>query len=1010
MKKSEFHKNNRKPNYNNNNLRKRMPVSDKAIAIFFMFIVTYPVYLRGLFFDIEQFITLTFTFILFGVFIMCNMKSRQHLQLKTPVEYSFLGLIIVYAMSIFAAVNTRSAVITFLIYVMYLMVFLVASNLFSTLRRKMILLWVVTISAVGVCILGIDSGAGSHLVNLANGIFEYIGISKVFGTEKLFFSLIQGNRIYSTLQYPNTLAAFLMCVFFLTVVIALLSKRLWKRIIALMAGFIIITTFILTISRGAYLLFPIVFIVFSILLPKKSKVKGILLALSSLIPAIACGFLASRYISDVQNNSLKIWSIIFAGLIISGLMGIVSDYISSRLERVSLKVYLAAGMFILVASVCIGGYLLYSTAPLELSHAKGKSDSYIQKIVQLEPLAQYTLQYKVEASNELDKPSAYYVKIINKTDKDILLGEGTSLGMKEERNADGSDIKEIHFEVPQESKAIQILFGNVYEGTRATFYDAKIVEKETGKNIKNIVLKYRYIPDSIAQRLNTIKTDLSTLQRIIYIEDGLKMFKDHWLLGAGGGAWASLYTKYQSFKYDSTQAHSFLLQVAIESGIVGLLIIVLLIASIIFQSISVYKKQSKERDDENILYTGIAVAALALLLHSLGDFTLSYPAIGLILFVLLGILNQNFKAIDNIYVKENKNKLEENITNLKSINVNNYLILIFTAAFAVFSLMLYISTVYNRGAREAALNGNSQTAVDYYKKASNTDPLMPIYKINYAKLLLQKKEISQQDIKEASNYISRAERLSRYDTDSSTYIGEYYLYVGEIDKGLSSFNRAAELQPLNPQTWENAINAHYQVGKYATDKDDIDKARSYANKAMLLIDQIKRVNERNLNPFVLSPKAMEELEICKYINENAGKAGSVDKVVFYNYPQIDVDNDGHPDQWSINDPTVTKIYFDKDLMCVDNTKTGYGNIVSRKLSLEAGKKYRIELELDDAGEIGEIHYNLTGVSSQTGALILSGSAYMTEISTPLGFKADNNVLWLGMPGKVNIKSIKIYEI
>jgi O-antigen ligase len=63
----------------------------------------------------------------------------------------------------------------------------------------------------------------------------------------------------------------------------------------------------------------------------------------------------------------------------------------------------------------------------------------------------------------------------------------------------------------------------------------------------------------------------SVLERGTFYKDAVKLWSDYPIIGAGGGAWASLYEKYQNNPYTSRQAHNFALQYLVEAGALGFL-------------------------------------------------------------------------------------------------------------------------------------------------------------------------------------------------------------------------------------------------------------------------------------------------------------------------------------------------------------------------------------------------------------------------------------------------------
>ena len=208
-----------------------------ALAI----IVFYPPYLQGLFFEKHVLPTGIFVFTVFIVFLVYKWQRKDFTFLKTPTEYIAFAFITTYFISIFVAVHTRSAIIEWLKYCMYFAVFYMITELTDTLKTKLLFLWTIIASAVGVSIIGLDSANGGKFVGVLNKAFNIFGYKG-----DMFFGLFVSNRINSTLQYPNALASYVMALFFLTIGMLMIQKKWWQKAVAGACSFILFVTFILT--------------------------------------------------------------------------------------------------------------------------------------------------------------------------------------------------------------------------------------------------------------------------------------------------------------------------------------------------------------------------------------------------------------------------------------------------------------------------------------------------------------------------------------------------------------------------------------------------------------------------------------------------------------------------------------------------------------------------------------------------------------------------------------------
>jgi hypothetical protein len=145
----------------------------------------------------------------------------------------------------------------------------------------------------------------------------------------------------------------------------------------------------------------------------------------------------------------------------------------------------------------------------------------------------------------------------------------------------------------------------------------------------------KLLPENIKQRIENINfAQHSVLERGTFYVDAMKVFKDYPLIGAGGGAWAVLYEKYQSYPYTSRQAHNFFLQYLIEVGAIGLAVLLLFLGFIGYAYIRHYVKMKSEEERER--HFVFFIVTISLLLHSMIDFDMSYVYLAALVFLCLG--------------------------------------------------------------------------------------------------------------------------------------------------------------------------------------------------------------------------------------------------------------------------------------------------------------------------------------------------------------------------------------
>lgn len=198
------------------------------------FLIFYPPYFRGLFFSEDMFLYHTFTGLVFILLWIEKIKRREFSFIETPLDWAILAYAGAYLLSLIGAVHIGEAFYGFLKALNYFMVYWMVSQVVHDYRRYEDILRVILASGVGVALIGILA---------AVGISDY---PSAFDPNTI--------RILSTLQYPNTTAAYLA-------VISLLGVTLWIReknpLLKLIYGsciYLLLLVVLAAFSKGAWVI------------------------------------------------------------------------------------------------------------------------------------------------------------------------------------------------------------------------------------------------------------------------------------------------------------------------------------------------------------------------------------------------------------------------------------------------------------------------------------------------------------------------------------------------------------------------------------------------------------------------------------------------------------------------------------------------------------------------------------------------------------------------------------
>lgn len=900
---------------------------ENIVFIGLCILLFYPPFFRGLYFEKELLPTHIFSFILALIWLISRFKDREYNLVRTLIDIAAIGVVFMYFISIFYGVNTRLAIGEFLKYTNYFFIFLLVRDLVYTEKRQKWLLNVLVISGVIVAIIGIGSAIGTWNYNGA-----YVG-----------------NRINSTLQYPNTLASYLGALFVITVGLTTIEqKRIYKAVYGIFSN-ILLFTFILTYSRGMWLILPLIFLLFIITIPNKRKLETLIYIFANIAVSIPSAFLFSQ---KIEEKSYILWLIFIISSLLMGILTYLISLIDYKLREVSVKkLIIALGIILVIFSSGVI-YIINATTSLTLANNTDKDTwtSIMRKVEEVQPNTEYELVIKYKGVNENSKPYAGRVRVysINSEGKlEKLEFFNISDYTKEEVN--------IQFVTLENTEGIKIFFDNYYAGTSITFYEAKVIDLKTKETIKNIPLKYKYIPESIVSRFESISLKENSAQgRIAFYKDAFKIIKDYFLFGTGGGGWVTLYQMYQSYMYWTTQAHNYFLQMWIEIGLIGLLIFISFICFITYYT---YKKfKNADTDNKKILTASLYVSILSIFVHAFMDFDLSLSALTFVLWALMGML-VNGMNVDKVSNVKNKNKNEI----LKIVYIVGLIFLILSSS------SLYMGHVYAQKALAANKDKNIDNAIKYFEKASTFDPFKPEYKSDLSTFYKVKYKITKDKnyMTKAKMQIDKALKLAKYSSRFKAIGASFYMSIGQIEKGLELIDESVKLQPMRTENYLQKCDAYLTAFYYyANQKKDLDKAKEIIERAYKVKEQIKEINKKALRPLQYNEDLLYKIGAIQFNYENLkNREYEVPQNYVLNfayYFDLDINGDGKIDMirvWNSKEGNIKYEILeenDNNFIRITNVGKSYGIVYPYGLKLEPNTNYKIYFKA--RGNVKEISF------------------------------------------------------
>ena len=316
------------------------------------------------------------------------------------------------------------------------------------------------------------------------------------------------------------------------------------------------------------------------------------------------------------------------------------------------------------------------------------------------------------------------------------------------------------------------------------------------------------------------------------MKDGIKIFKDYPLIGAGGGAWKNLYRKYQSYPYNTTEVHNFYVQYAVEVGILGLAILFIVLIQLFIGFIKSIKNKSN--------YLTVYLAVMLLLIHSFIDFNLSLPAVTFILWMLIGILN-------------NDNNIKQITLPQKKTACIGFIII------SIFILITSSSIYYGMNLGDKAskmVNEDIDTAIPLYQKAMKFDKYNNAYRADYAQIMSSKLNETK-DVNYFNNMMEQIEKIRKTEPHNYKYasvILNLLLSNGQLDKAVALANDRVKDEPMVPESYIMKIDVNYEIAKHYFSNNEHAKAIPYLENILEVENEYNNAQEKSLQQIKLEKK------------------------------------------------------------------------------------------------------------------------------------------------------------
>ena len=374
----------------------------------------------------------------------------------------------------------------------------------------------------------------------------------------------QGIRMLSVFNTPNIFAGCAGIGVLLGLTLVLSSEHRKERNVHLCCLYANSVAFVLAFSMGATAMIALAFVVYLIIEHKDRRGELLVLMVKTLIIALITVALTAATAFDSWDG---IQPIPLLSLIIGATLLCLADmYVFPSLgkklrDHGKLLLIIAAAIIILATGFSLAAYNVTGAVDLPAGVS-------LHRTTYPEP-GEYSISFS--------GGEGVRVTVTTQNRPEAMMHTETTLY--------SGDLSSAVFTVPEDSLVVNF---NFRSSTDVTIHSAEYVGSAgSGK----IPLGYPLLPDFIANRLQGLWANQNAIQRTVFFEDGIKLFKLSPIWGLGIGAFENASQYVQDFHYQTKYVHNHYIQTMLETGIIGL---ILFVGLLVFSAIAIIRSRRRE--------------------------------------------------------------------------------------------------------------------------------------------------------------------------------------------------------------------------------------------------------------------------------------------------------------------------------------------------------------------------------------------------------------------------------
>lgn len=646
-------------------------------------------------------------------------------------------------------------------------------------------------------LVSIDMVSTQLLYKLLNGL------TAPLGAPVMLENVLQEQRLKTIFENPNVFAGCAGVAILLALGLAVNTDDKKARCLHMTCLLLNSTAFLLAVSRGAMGAIAAAFLVYLLLERGQRRAVSFVLMVETLVlsGAAALCTLPAYAAAGQTVQVLPLLAAIAAAAVLCVLDIFVGRPLAlrmaQRMKTVNIVLLAALGAVVLLTAAAVswtGAITLQGGERITRGAYLGEGE--------------YTLH--------VDADGPVKVTVQTQTQEDAVMNRKQTVYRGE---ADGAA-----FTAPADNRSVTFLIS----ADESVHISAIRYEGTSSGELK---LKYKLLPEAIAGRIQTLRSEGNVVQRLVYVKDAMQLFRRSPVVGLGMGAFENGIYSVQSYHYETKYVHNHYVQTMVDTGVIGLALWLGLLAT---SAAAIIRLWRRERTEAQSMAPALGALLLFLMIHAAVEVIFSSGYFLPFGFGALAVIN--LTCGQTLPLRRAGDKTRRWMVRAEGLGLVAFVVLL--------TMNLWAAQLAQRGTYDAAAQA---AEVDPYEWAD--------HKLAYVYNASAEEALPENMQETLVRYMADLEKLNSNAVPK--YLAEAYFNLGDVEKGFAMLEKYVDYTSSDPATWDTSFRIVMQHS---------DDSAAFRQGAAQLRDKLERWNRQNLGAITLSE------DVAAYLNELLGDA------------------------------------------------------------------------------------------------------------------------------------------